>query len=85
MQKVPALRLARPAAIQDDQPGGWLGPGQLKEVLPVACDHDGLGLHRVVPDIHIIGSHSKHIRDQQNLVARLTQTSGYFNGYVLVN
>jgi hypothetical protein len=29
---MPAFGLARSAAIQDDQSGGWLGAGQFKEV-----------------------------------------------------
>jgi len=85
LQQVPALGLARPAAVQDDQPGGCLGAGQFKEVLPVARDHDGLGLHRVASDVHVIGSHTKHLRDQQHLMARLPQTPGCFNGHVLVH
>ena len=61
------------------------GAGQFKEVLPVAGEHDGLGLHRMVPDVHVIGSDSKYLRDQQHLMACLPQAPGGFDGHVLVN
>ena len=79
------FRLARPPAVQNDQAGGWLGAGQFKEVLPVARNHDGLGLHRVTPDVHVVSSHTQHLGHQQHLMARLPQAPGCFDGHVLVN
>ena len=37
------------------------------------------------PPIHIIGSHTKHLGDQQHLMSRLLQTPGCFSGHILVH
>ena len=80
-----ALRLTCPSAVQHDKTGFRRGPGEFKEILAVACDHNGTGEHGMMPDVHVIGSHAEHFRYQRNFVPRLAEAASYFHRDIFIH